>query len=69
MSAIVDIQGQAARTEANIGIIRMALEAHPLMTPRHRPNTLPHLSKYKDLTCYPYRMERPEPSVETIRLS
>ena len=57
------MQGQAAQSETNIDMVRMALKAHPLTTPIH--NTLPHLSKlsfnriaYKDLAYYPYRMER-----------
>ena len=54
---------RTARTEGNIYVVRGPLEAHPLMTARHI--TLPHLSKSpfnkmtnKDLTTYPYRMER-----------
>ena len=61
MSAMVDIQEPAARTEVNIDMVRMALRAHPILTPRH--NTLPHLCSfnritYRDLTYYPYRIER-----------
>ena len=33
---------KTAQTEANIDMVRRALEAHSLMTARH--NTLPHLS-------------------------
>ena len=55
----MDIQGHAARTEANIDVVRKAPEVHPLMNLRHMPNTLLHLSKNKDLTHCPYRVERP----------
>ena len=37
---MVDIQELAARTEVNIDMVRMALKAHPLLTPGH--NALPH---------------------------
>ena len=41
MSASVDIQEQAARTDVNIYMVRIALEAHLQITPRHNTLSLP----------------------------